>query len=336
MKSYQYHSLILGISFLLLSLLSTRAAFPALAAGARPDPMSASPMAGLTFTVNSTADPGTGTCDATECTLREAMNAANAAPGSDTIDFNIPGPGPHTITPVSALPIITTPVIIDGYTQPGASANTLADDDNAVLMIELNGSVAGALNLISISAGSSTIRGLVINRTARAIGMDTNGGNFIEGNFIGTNVAGDAISGVSNDYGVIVQGSSFNNVIGGTTPAARNLISGNNFGIGLQATTGSTVQGNFIGTDRTGGNDLGNSIGVIVTASPSNTIGGTVAGSRNVISGNNTGIRMQANNNVIQGNYIGVNATGGAFNNSNVSAIGVFIFSSTGNTVGGT
>src|SRR5687767_13513892 len=116
MKSYQYHSVILGISFLLLSLLSTHAAFTALASGGRPDPMPASPMAGLTFTVNSTADPGSGTCDATECTLREAMDAANAAPGLDTIDFNIPGAGPHTITPASAFPTITTPVIIDGYT----------------------------------------------------------------------------------------------------------------------------------------------------------------------------------------------------------------------------
>src|SRR2546421_9893280 len=93
-----------------------------------------SPQASTTFIVNSTADPGTGVCDDAECTLREAIIAANAHAGTDTIVFNIPGAGPHTIRPTSTLPGITSPVIIDGYTQPGASANTLKDSDNAVLM----------------------------------------------------------------------------------------------------------------------------------------------------------------------------------------------------------
>ena len=198
MKRYQYHSLILVIMFLLLSLLSSvvvtrvravdeKAAgqlgekngrraletnwpgtLQAFAAAARPEPLAPLAMAGLTFTVNSTADPGSGICDVTECTLREAITAANAAAGSDTIAFDIPGAGPHTITPVTPLPTITSPVVIDGYTQSGASANTLPDDDNAVLMIELNGSVAtslGAVSLLNITAGSSTVRGLVINRS---------------------------------------------------------------------------------------------------------------------------------------------------------------------------
>jgi CSLREA domain-containing protein len=315
-----------------------RAALPALALTVEGGSEPAAPlaMAGLTFTVNSTADPGNGVCDAAECTLREAITAANAAAGSDTITFNIPNPGPHTITPLSSLPAITSPVVIDGYTQPGAIANTLADGDNAVLMIELDGSQAGALNVLSISAGTSTVRGLVINHStvSRAISMDTNGGNIIEGNFIGTNVAGTAVSG--NDYGVIVSFGSANNLIGGTTPAARNIISGNNNGIGLLGGPGNTIQGNFIGTDHTGVNDLGNVVGVGVTADSNNTIGGAVAGARNVISGNGTEIRMQADNNLIQGNYIGVSATGGAFNYSNATPTGVFIFSSTGNTVGGT
>jgi CSLREA domain-containing protein len=85
------------------------------------------PLAGITFTVNSTADPGSGSCDATECTLREAITAANAAAGTDTIAFNIPAAGLQTIRPTSVLPAITSPVIIDGYTQPGASPNTLAN-----------------------------------------------------------------------------------------------------------------------------------------------------------------------------------------------------------------
>src|SRR6516165_442617 len=76
-------------------------------------------------------------------TLREAITAANTNadpsgdttpgdPGPDTIAFHIPGAGVRTIHLTSALPTITEPVVIDGYTQPGSSANTLADGDNAV------------------------------------------------------------------------------------------------------------------------------------------------------------------------------------------------------------
>src|SRR5438105_2168429 len=316
----------------------TDLASPALIEADGTNPLAISPQATTTFIVNSTADPGTGVCDDAECTLREAIAAANAHAGTDTIVFNIPGTGPHTIRPISHLPSLTSPVTIDGYTQPGASANTLADGDNAVLTIELDGSLGGTFGLpwlLSISAGSSTVRGLVVNRGSALYGisLDTNGGNTIEGNFIGTNIAGDAVLG--NREGVIIQFGSSNNLIGGTTPAARNIISGNSDGISLSGGTGNTIEGNFIGTDRTGSNDLGNTVGIGVTASSNNTIGGTAAGARNVISGNGTEIRMQADNNVIQGNYIGISATGGAFNYSSTSVVGINIFSSTGNTIGG-
>ena len=75
--------------------------------------------------------------------LREAILAANNTPngpgGPDHIYFNIPGSGVHTIALVSALPNITDAAIIDGYTQSGASVNTLALGENAALMIELGG-----------------------------------------------------------------------------------------------------------------------------------------------------------------------------------------------------
>src|SRR5262249_5498665 len=75
-----------------------------------------------TWVVNSANDADDGVCDATHCSLREAINAANANDGADTITFNIPGSGVHTITPSTALPFITGQVTIDGYTQSGASA----------------------------------------------------------------------------------------------------------------------------------------------------------------------------------------------------------------------
>ncbi len=88
------------------------------------------------FTVTNTNDSGAGS-------LRQAILNANSAPnsesGADEIRFNISGEGPRTISPVSALPAITAPVIINGYTQAGSSANSLAVGNNAVILIELNG-----------------------------------------------------------------------------------------------------------------------------------------------------------------------------------------------------
>src|SRR5262249_3175761 len=88
-----------------------------------------------TFTVTNTNDDGPGS-------LRQAILDANGMPGADTIVFNIPVSGVQTIIPLTPLPTITDPVTIDGFTQPGASANTLAVGDNSVHLIELNGNGA--------------------------------------------------------------------------------------------------------------------------------------------------------------------------------------------------
>jgi hypothetical protein len=114
------------------------------------------------FTVTNTNDSGAGS-------LRQAIVDANAhANGveADQIAFNIAGSGVHAIQPLSALPAITDAVVIDGYTQPGASKNTLAVGDNAVLEIEIDGSQAGTADGLSVTGGGTTIEGLVINRFA--------------------------------------------------------------------------------------------------------------------------------------------------------------------------
>src|SRR5713226_2668330 len=116
------------------------------------------PMAGATFTVTTTADNGSNSSP-TPGSLREAIVNGNAVCGG-TINFNIPGSGVQTITPPASLPDITAPVTIDGYTQPGASPNTLGNGDNAVLLIELNGNGGSGL---SITTANCTVRGLVIN-----------------------------------------------------------------------------------------------------------------------------------------------------------------------------
>lgn len=269
-----------------------------------------------TFTVNTTSDTNDGVCNTTHCSLREAILAANANAGTDTIAFNIPGTGPHTIALTSALPTVTDPVIIDGYTQPGASPNTNATGAiNSVLMIELNGSGAGNTDGLNITGGGSTVRGLVINRFSRnGIILQTNGGNRIEGNFIGTNVAGNADLGNALN-GILISQSS-NNTVGGTTASARNLISGNdNEGIAIigNGATGNLVQGNYIGTNVTGLSALGNSFVGVNIFTANNTVGGAVE-ARNVISANGgAGVALQGANaigNLIQRNFIGVGADG--------------------------
>src|SRR3954447_21699368 len=95
--------------------------------------LSAAGAQAATFSVTNTLDSGAGS-------LRQAILDANGAAGTDTIVFVIPGAGLHTISPATNLPGITGAVILDGYSQPGSSVNTLALGDNAVLQIELNGS----------------------------------------------------------------------------------------------------------------------------------------------------------------------------------------------------
>jgi CSLREA domain-containing protein len=270
-------------------------------------------------TVNSTADTDDGSCTSAVggCTLREAINVANANPDANAIKFDIPGSGVRTITLLSALPTITGPVVIDGYTQTGSSPNTLADGDNAVRLIELSGASAGNTDGLVLKGGSSIVRGLVINGfQLNGIKMDTKGDNVIAGNFIGTNVAGNTA--VSNKQaGVFVGAGAHDDVIGGTAASARNLISGNlTDGIIISFSPNNRVLGNYIGTDSSGNAKLGNSLdGVLISGSSNfNLVGGAADGARNLISGNKgSGVQIVAGspgNNKVQGNFIGTKANG--------------------------
>ena len=80
----------------------------------------------------------------------------------------------QTIKPTSALPIITEAVIIDGYTQPGASPNTLAKGTNARIMVELDGSFAGSADELDIRASNVVVRGLAINGFRFTGALDVN------------------------------------------------------------------------------------------------------------------------------------------------------------------
>jgi hypothetical protein len=189
-----------------------------------------------------------------------------------------------------------------------------------VLKIELEGSGAGDATVgIRVQADGCTIRGLVINQfggngLGNGIEITNNvSDNLIIGNFIGTDVSGTTDLG-NTSSGVSIFDGSDNNTVGGVNPADRNLISGNNiFGVGIDNSFGNVVQGNFIGTDLTGTQDLGNGFqGMILGASSqSATVGGTSGGAGNLISGNDLGgIDLNGSDHIVQGNLIGTDRSG--------------------------
>jgi len=282
--------------------------------------------AAATYTVTTVSDSGAGS-------LRQAMLNANGNSGLNTISFNISGTGPFTITPASALPTITNPVILDGTTQPGYAGTPL---------IEINGAslVSGTSGFL-ITAGGSTVRGLAINRCPLdGIRLQSLGTNVIQANFLGTDPSGTIARG--NGEGGIMVYQSPGNLIGGTNASARNVISGGNQNgiyLFLAGSTGNVVSGNYIGTTVSGLAALGNVYsGIEVAASSSNLIGGTASGAGNVIAANGqSGIYLLSpptTSNLMQGNYIGVNANGTAALTNGED--GITITGVSGNTVGGT
>src|SRR5215831_9450829 len=281
-----------------------------------------------TFHVTTTTDNGSNT-NPTAGSLREAIIKANLASGTDTIDFNITGSGVHIFSLITALPVITDPVVIDGYTQPGSKANTLPNNDDAILLIEITGTNPFNFSVddgLVITAGSSTVKGLIINGfkgTGNTMGagirLTTKGSNVIAGNFIGVDPNGT--NQIPNGDGILIVGCD-NNVIGGSQTFSRNLISGNKLGIDIQQSGAynNFIVGNFIGVNRSATGALGNTgsgiqLNNVGAATSAGVIGGTVTGSGNVISGNGSyGIHVSGSCSSlkIQGNLIGTNVTGTA------------------------
>ena len=324
--------------------------------------------------------------------LRYAMNQVEAASGAAgggnyEIDFNIPtsdpgynsATGTFLIQPVSesvpgaldnfALPPVNATVTIDGYTQPGASPNTLANGDNAKILIQIDGSKAttpGGAGFVPFDDIGSVFRGFdftgwtnpaISNNTASgAEGIEANGvGDFIEGNFFGTDTTGKTAApnriGIFADNGPLF-GSAPGNIIGGTTPQARNILSGNsNSGVlFLSIAYEAQLQGNFVGLDTSGaaialntqGGSRSNVFDGVGLNGPTVTIGGTLPGTANFIAGNGTNVDINdltnggaASNSNVQGNFIGTNTNGTAgFANQ---GYGVSILHDVNNmTIGGT
>lgn len=271
-----------------------------------------------TFNVTNTNDSGAGS-------LRQAIIDANALAGADTINFAIPGAGVQTISPLSELPQITSPVTIDGTSQTGFAGTPL---------IELNGTSAGAASGIRVQSGSSILQGLIVNRFSNTgISLESSS-NTVRGNYLGTNNTGTAAQGNAL-FGVAIQSGGSNNIIGGVNTSDRNIISGNGGDgvIAVGGTGGNSILGNYIGINAAGTAALPNSSGVTINGIPNNIISG------NTISGNTISgvviLSAGATTNTVRGNFIGTNPTGTtAIANA---SFGVAIQGgATGNTIGGT
>jgi CSLREA domain-containing protein len=296
---------------------------------------SAEAAVGLTFVVNSTGDlpdavPRDGVCATAEgkCTLRAAISAANQHTGPDTIAFNIPGSGVHVIQLTATLPSILDEsggTTINGYTQPGSSPNTAARISNAVIRIEIVGAGPEAFPGLTITSAGNVVRGLSLYKLNRSIQVHGNGAdnNVIAGNFIGTNAAGTyQASSIPTAFahGINIKQGASGNRIGGTAPAARNVVSGNpRNGISMfwGGTNGNLVLGNLVGLNPSGTACLGNRIeGIDINyGAKNNIIGGTAQGERNVSTGNGlAGVDVAHGTNTtgnrVIGNYLGTGVDG--------------------------
>jgi len=285
----------------------------------------------VTITVNTTelTHNDNGNCD-----LLEALTAASANIGidfcpaggnviPDIIAFNIGGGGAQTISPSVTIDV-TSPVEIDGSTQPGYAG---------IPLIKITGSVAPVLQL-STGSQYSSIKALQLATTDTHETVEiysdqaTLTANYI--NTDGTSVLGTGESGVS------LMGSD-NSLIGGPLASDRNLFGGEN-GILIEGGLNTVVQGNYFGLTSTGSTLLAGmpvSTGNAVFVAWAEATSGTVIRG-NVVSGgyDSGGILMgpYASDSVIAGNIIGLGADGVTRIGNTV---GVYIVGASTTTIGG-
>ena len=251
------------------------------------------------YNVTNIWDAGTGS-------FRQAILDATVTPGN-TIHFTI-NSGPTKISLLTALPTVTNSVVIDATTLAGYNGRPL---------LELDGTAVTAGYGLWLKAPNVTVRGFVIHSFGlgpngrSAIRID-NGNDTVQNCFLGTSA--DGLTSLPNGFSGLEAGAGSNR-IGGTGLHDGNVISGNaSAGIFLVNSPGNTIQGNYIGVGSDGSKPLPNGTNGISCAynCPGTIIGGTVPGSRNVISNNYDGIYLSPNSGsaIIQGNYIGTDAQG--------------------------
>ncbi|HEY0520772.1 MAG TPA: CSLREA domain-containing protein [Ilumatobacteraceae bacterium] len=294
--------------------------------------------AGVQFVVNTTSDAsdsaiGNGVCatSAGTCSLRAALQEANRITGPNSIAFNIPGAGVHTIQLASQLNISDSSggVTIDGYTQTGATPNTAAHASNAHIMIEVRGNgtstALGTFDAMRIVSPNNVIRGLSVYNALDQIQLygATANHNHILGNFVGTNAAATftSIRGTAaGGTGIHLEAGSHHNVFGTPTLADRNVFDGAPYAgirIDHENSDFNVIQNNIFGLTPNGLAKLPNrQSGIDLQFGASNNlVGGLGANEGNVLSGHPyTGVDLShstsTSNNEVVGNFIGTNLTG--------------------------
>lgn len=249
-----------------------------------------------TITVTSTANSGPGT-------LRQAILDSNQTSNAETIAFNLGPAGgcPYHLVLDTLLPAVTSPLTIDGFTQPGSAPNDHPRRYEAVHCVVLRGSVAQGLRLQPAPGEAMTVRGLAFQGfSVAALEADGDGRAIVQGNSFGV-PTGLLPAGFAGD--AIRLSRTHSSLVGGTDPAASNLV-GNAAGAGIRLTgcTETTVRRNFIGVRGDGFSERGNGTGVFVSDSEASI-------ADNVIGFSATqGVRVEGADSLanIAGNHIGV------------------------------
>ncbi len=288
----------------------------------------AAPAHAATFVVNDLADTDDTVCDLANCTLREAIDDANANGSAVTDDITFGGVPGGTI-PVGALPLsaITTPTNVDGTTATGY--NTL--DPKPV--IEIDGNDDGAAYGIQMQGGSTVtalaVKGFNVNQILLAV----SGNNTVSANWVGIGLDGST-PGLGQSSAIGIHASSGGNFIGTATAGGGNVVSGNDAGIVLQSAN-NTIYNNFVGTDRDGQLAVPNGDGIRLSSANLNTIGGSTFNQGNLFSGNtDAGVEIDGGSagNQFFANNIGLRAgQGGTLPNGR----GVVIPQGDNNDIGG-
>ena len=190
---------------------------------------------------------------------------------------------------------------------------------------------------------------MISGNTSYGLEIDTGAtGNLVDGDYIGVDATGDAALG--NITGILIATTA--NTVGGTVAGSGNVIAGNDgspsFYDGVQVLIGgftaldapddNLVIGNLIGLDAAGATLAGaTGPGVFLNSGVGNTIGGTIAAARNVISGNSDGVLVEGgSDNIFEGNYVGTDSSGSVGIGNGAAGSDIAIDGSAGNTVGGT
>ena len=253
---------------------------------------------------------------------------------SDTVVFDpsvFPASGGGTISLVEPLPALSTgsdtidgsqaDVMIDGVNQ-SFECIVISSNDNALKGLQIGKCLVGVM--IQPGARGNEIGGpgpgegnvVSANDEGIVIGGAGADGNIVRGNLIGVDASGSGP--LSNRNGVNIHAEARANIIGGSKPGDRNIISGNK-GVGITISgSANIVQGNYIGTDKSSSAAIPNGMeGIwIAPGGQGNVIGGGTDTERNIISGNELfGLSISgsgATGNIVKGNYIGVDASGSA------------------------